>query len=350
MKRSVIIITILAVLSLAALVASCRKSEAGTAAAAQKVVPVNIQVEPVQPMRLVDAIQVAGVVKAYEDVTIAPEEGGVVKKWVVEKGRPVRKGGLIVQINDEVIKAGYDAAQAQYNLAQLNYEKQQKVFEQQGISELQFKTLEFNRDAAKANADLMKARWERTQIKSPVDGVLEYNYVDAGAFAAPGMPLARVVNNTRVKVQAEIPERSSGTIPSGTSAIITVDASPGDTLRGTVGYVGTTVSAANRTLLVEIVVPNPGAKLKPEMVAKVRLVRQTKNDAIMVNESLVQLADRDRYVLYVEHDGKAEERRVRMGGRQGNMVEIVDGLKAGDRLITVGYQKLVQGQPVVVTQ
>ena len=350
MKRSAVILTTAAVLTVVALVGSCRRTGVEAQANSQKIVPVNIKVEPVRPSRLVDAFQVAGSVKAFEDVTIAPEEGGVVKTWVVEKGQPVRKGGLIVQLNDDVIKAGYDAALAQYHLAQLNYVKQQKVYDQQGISELQYKSLEYGRDAAKANADLMKARWERTQIRSSVDGVLEYNYVDAGAFAAPGMPLARVVNSTKVKVQAEIPERYSGHVPTGTTAIITFDAVPGDTVTGKVGYTGTTVSAANRTLLVEIVLPNPGLKLKPEMVAKVRLLRATKDNAILVSENIVQLADRDRYVVYIENDGKAEERRVRTGGRQGNMVEILDGLRPGDRLVTVGYQKLVSGQPVVVTE
>jgi len=123
--------------------------------------------------RLVDAIQVAGTVKAFEDVNISPEEGGVIKEWIAQKGQQVKKGDLIVTLKDEVIKAGYDAAEAQYRMADLNVEKQQKVFDQQGISDLQMKNFQYGRDAAKANADLMKARWERTQIRSTIDGVVE---------------------------------------------------------------------------------------------------------------------------------------------------------------------------------
>src|SRR3989339_2028568 len=145
---------------------SCGKS--GAESAAPKVQPVNVKVEVVKPQRMVDGIIVAGTVKAYEDVNLSPEEGGVVKEWKVKKGQTVRKGDLILTLKDEVIKAGFDAANAQYKMAELNLEKQQKVFDQQGISELQMKNLEYGRDAAKANADLMKARWERTQMRSPI--------------------------------------------------------------------------------------------------------------------------------------------------------------------------------------
>jgi RND family efflux transporter MFP subunit len=333
---------------IALVISSCKKP--GAENIEQKIQPVNVRIETVKPMRMTDALQVAGSVKAYEDVNISPEEGGVVKEWVVKKGRHVEKGDLIVVLKDEVIKAGYDAAVAQYKMAELNLEKQQKVFDQQGISELQLKNLEFARDAAKANADLMRARWERTQLRSPIDGVLDNTIPNEGELAPPGMAIAHVVNTSIIKFQAEVPERYSGSIPVGTQAVITFDALPGDTLKGKVSFVSSVVSAANRTLLVEIVMPNPLRNLKPEMVAKVKLLRETKSDALMVSEDVVQLVDRDRVIAYVENGGKAEERRLTLGGRQGNQVEVLDGLKAGDHLIVVGFQKLVTGTPVIVSQ
>jgi membrane fusion protein (multidrug efflux system) len=293
---------------------------------------------------------VAGTVKAYEDVNVSPEEGGVVKEWKVKKGERVKRGDLIVVLRDEVIKASCEAAEAQYKMAELNLEKQQKVFDQQGISELQFKNLQFSRDAAKANAELMKARWERTQLRSPIDGVVDNTIPNEGEFAPPGVPIARIVNTSTIKIQAEVPELYSGTVRLGAPAIVTFDAAPGDTLRAKVTFVGSTVSAANRTLSVEIALSNPSGRLKPEMIAKVTLLRETKPNALLVSENIIQLVDRDRTVVYVENRGRAEERRLRLGGRQGNMVEVLEGLNAGDHLIVAGYQKLVDGSPVVVAQ
>jgi membrane fusion protein (multidrug efflux system) len=103
-------------------------------------------------------------------------------------------------------------------------------------------------------------------------------------------------------------------------------------------------------MMTEIVVPNSGRRIKPEMVAKVKLFRETRNDALMVPENVVQLVDRDRYVVYIAAGDTAAERRVTLGGREGNNIEVTSGLRAGDRLIVVGYQKLMNGTPVIVSE
>jgi membrane fusion protein, multidrug efflux system len=327
--------------------ASCGKPGADTN---NKVQPVNVQIEVLKPSRLVDGLRVSGTVKAIEDVNMSPEEGGVVKEWMAKKGQLVKKGDLIVALKDEVIKASLDAAEAQYKMADLNLEKQRKVFDQQGISELQLKNLEYTRDAAKANADLMKARWERTQLRSPIDGVVDNTIPNVGDFAPPGVPIARIVNITSIKVQADVPELYAGAVSVGTPAVITFDALPGDTLKGKVTFVGSTVSSSNRALQVEIILSNPFRKMKSDMVAKLDLLREIKMNALLVSENLVQLVDRDRSIVYVENGGKAEERKLKIGGRQGIMVEVLEGLSAGDHLIISGYQKVVNGSPVNVTQ
>jgi membrane fusion protein (multidrug efflux system) len=330
------------------LLTSCAKKE--NAAVEKTVQPVNVTVQKVSPSQLIDGIQVTGTVKAFEDVMMSPEEGGIVKEWKKKRGDRVKRGDLIVLLKDEVIKASYEAADAQYKMAQLNVEKQQSVYEQQGISELQFKNMVYGRDAAKANADLMKARWERTQLRSPINGIVDNTVPNAGEMAPPGVPIARIVNLETIKIQAEVTELYSGTIKVGTPATVTFDAVPGETLNGKVTFVGSTVSAANRTMQVEILLPNPNAKLKPEMVAKVNLIRQKKNAAVLISEALVQLVDRDRQIVYVVKNGVAEERRVKIGGRQGNLVEITEGLTIGESLVVSGYQKLINGSPVVITE
>jgi RND family efflux transporter MFP subunit len=164
------------------------------------------------------------------------------------------------------------------------------------------------------------------------------------------MPLARVVNTTKIKIQAEVPERNSTEIKLGASSISTFDAVPGDTVSGMVTFVGSTVSAVNHTVMVEIILTNPNGKLKSDMIAKTKLLREAKNNAILISEDMIQLVDRDRLIVFVDHNGTAQERRLTLGGRQGNRVEVVSGLRAGDRLIVVGYQKLVDGTPINVIQ
>jgi RND family efflux transporter MFP subunit len=330
------------------LLVSCKDS--GNENNHKQIPAVNVNIETVKPAQLVDAIQVAGIVKAYEDANMSPEEGGVVKEWTAKKGQFVKKGEVIIALKDEVAKASYEAADAQYKMAELNLEKQKEVYAQQGISELQYRNFQYTRDAAKAQAELMKARWDRTQIRSPFDGIVDNIVPNVGEFAPPGVPIARVVNTSMLKIQAEVPEIYSGAVPIGTNTVITIDAVPGVTLKGKVTFISATVSSANRTLLAEIVVSNSNHQIKPDMVAKVKLLRETKSNAILVTEDIIQLVDRDRSILYVEKDGKAEERKLKIGGRQGNMVEILEGLKAGDHLIISGYQNVVNGTPVIIVQ
>jgi membrane fusion protein (multidrug efflux system) len=333
--------------ALTLLLASCSKEQAGNG---QNVQPVNIRVEVVKPTRMIDAIQVSGTVKAFDDVSLSPEEGGIVKEWKAAKGTFVHKGDVIVVLKDEVIRAGYEAADAQYKLAELNLEKQKSVYDEQGISELQIKSTEYGRDAAKANAELMKARLDRTTIKSPCDGYVDVTIPEVGEYAPPGVPICRVVNTSILKIEAEVPERAAVAVHVGTPTLLTFDAVPGESLKGTVSFVSPTVSAANRTATVEIRLNSVPRHLKPDMIAKVQLLRESKGSALMISENVTQLVDRDRIVVYVERDGKAEERRITIGGRQGNLVEVTDGLKPGDRLIVSGFQKVVNGTPVVVTE
>jgi RND family efflux transporter MFP subunit len=196
----------------------------------------------------------------------------------------------------------------------------------------------------------MHGRWERTRIKSPIDGILDERYIDEGEMAAPGVPIAHVVDIRRVKIRVEVPERYAGSIRPGTPIELTVQAYPGDTFTGKVSYIGAAINADNRTFPIESVIPNPRLCLKPEMIAKVKLAQSMQKQAVLIDEEIVQQLDRDKRVVYVVNGGKAEERIVLLGGRKENLVEVVSGLKPGERVITSGYQSIIHGQEVVVAK
>jgi len=337
--------------SLSLVLVACGESDAQTGeTVAREAQPqaVTVSISEVQLSPFTDAIRVTGIVKGREDVMLSPEEGGVIKEWLLEKGTPVREGQILGLLKDEVLQAGYQAALAQYKLAELNYEKQKEVYRQKGISELQFRNLQYTRDAAKAQADLAKARLERTRLRSPIDGVFNDRFADKGEFAPPAVPVAHILDIRSIKIQAEISERFAGSLKVGGLATIVPDAFPGDTLEARVKYIGSSVSASNRTIQVELSVENPQMKLKPEMITRVSIIRSDRVNAILVEESVVQLVDRETLVVFVENNGVARQRLVRIGSRQGDLVEIVEGLRPGDRLITSGYQRLVDGQLVSV--
>ncbi|MEK7250633.1 MAG: efflux RND transporter periplasmic adaptor subunit [Bacteroidota bacterium] len=344
--------SVIALFALAFFLSRCGNGNADSAkdkANNNSVREVHVQVQELQPRPFIETLQLSGSIKAYDDITLSPEEGGVVKEWKYAKGQFVPKGVAVVVLNDDVIKPSYDAALAQYKSSELTFEKQQKVYSEQAVSEWQLKTTEYNRDAAKAQADLMQARWQRTRITSPVNGILDERYVDKGEMAPPGVPIARVVNIQSVKVSVNVPERYAGSIKLGTPISLTVLAYPGQVFSGKISYIGATINTDNRTFPIESVIPNPGMKLKPEMIAKVKISQSVQKNALLIEEGIVQQLDRNKLVVYVVNEGKAHERVVQLGGRQDNLVEIVSGLNVGEKVITSGYQEVINGQPVAVT-
>lgn len=352
MKRSVTAaIIIWGVIAVLLLMGGCGKSNGDSNATEEKTERVvSVKVEVLKPRSFTDAIIVTGTIRAEGDVMISPEEGGVIKEWLVEKGQPVKKGQIIGILNDDLMQANYDAAAAQYKLSELNFGMQKEVFQEKAISELQYKNAEYGRDAAKAQADMMRARLERTRIKSPIDGILNDRLKNAGEFAPPMLPVAHVVNLRDIKAVSEVSEKYAGLMKVGNLATIVPDAFPNDSLKGRIVFVGAAISPNNRTFPVEIAIPNPGYRLKPEMIVRISIINTIRKDALLVGEGILQEVDRNKTVVYVENNGKAEERSVRLGGRQGTMREIVDGLRVGDRVIVSGFQKLVHGQAVQVVE
>ena len=279
---------------------------------------------------------------------VPSDEGGRVLAWLVPLGARVRSGQVLAQLDSAIVRATYDAAVAQYRIAQTNFEKQQKVYEEQGISELQLKTLQYQRDAARAQMDMARARLDRTRIKSPINGILNARLVEAGEMSGPGLPIAHVVNSDRLKIVAGIPERYANSFRSGDKVRFTVDALPGESFAGSIRFVGAAVNKDNRSIPVEVDIAAHGGRLKPEMIAKMLVTLGSRTQSIVVPEDYVSRTDRDSFVAYVEEDGVARERTLRIGASSKGSMLILEGLAAGDRLITLGYQNVADGQRVVV--
>lgn len=325
---------------------SCTGSadEQSPPAAAEQALPVSVRI--VTPVPFTATLQLTGYIRSLEDVTVSTEEGGVVKEWLVEKGSRVSRGTVIAILNDDILRPQYAAANAQYQLAQLNFEKQSKVLEEQGISEIQVKTSEFNRDAARAQAELAKARLERTRIKSPVDGILDDRLVDEGELAPPGTPFARIVNLDVMKVVIAAPEGTGGILTRGTPVEVSVTTFGNETFTGKISFVGSAVVPDNRTIPVEVMLRNPGRRLKPDMIARVKVFQATRRSAILVDQGVIQQTDGSTFIVFVDDRGVARRRTVSLGSRSNGSVEILTGLSAGDRLIVSGTQNLIDGQKV----
>lgn len=337
-------------------VAACGDAQADGTEAAQEEPGfsrvINVEVAELTREDFREEVRLTGVAWANRDVQIAAEESGVVREVMVEKGSWVEAGEPILRIDDSVLAAQVAQARAQAELNEQTWERRKRLWEEDRVgSELAYLEARFAAEQATANLTGLEARLARTTIRAPFAGILESRTVELGSMVSPGQTVGRVVDLSRVKVVAGVPERYAPDIVRGSDAVVHFDVLPEESYPAQVDYVGATVNPANRTFPIEIEMANPGAEVKPEMVANVVVERRTLENAIVVpQDALVRVED--GYVVFVADsaDGRpiARERKVELGPSQGNRVVVASGLEAGERLIVLGQRSVAAGDRINV--
>ena len=340
-------------LLLAAIAAGCGSTEATeneTAGENAYIKMVNVVVRSLEPSSFTSYVRLTGVVEAFEDVVVSSQESGVIERVIVAKGSRVRAGQAIVKIDDETLTAQVDEARASTALARERYERQRQLWEDEGIgSEIAFLQTKYDAQSADARLSFLEARLARHTITSPITGVLDERYVDMGEIVAPGTPVARVLTVDQLKVVGGVPERFGPYVATGGVAVLSFDVLPGQTFDGAIDYVGAAVDPRNRTFPIEILLGNPEGRLKPQMVANVKVATERMEDVIVVPQDAV-LRTEHGYQVFVVAEGPggtvAESRDVELGPGFENQVVVAAGLEAGDRLIVTGHQMVDAGDRV----
>lgn len=294
-----------------------------------------------------DRIKVLGVAKAINHANVSSDEGGRIKEFVKDKGSYVTKGEVILIMDNDVLKATLDAALAQYERAQSTFIRQEKVYKEKVISEILYLNSKYDRDAAKANYELIKARYDRTFIKAPFAGIVDMKYAEVGETVLPGAPVVSVVSMNKIKIEAGVPENYVNLVHKGSNVQVVFRDLDNKTYSSTVSYVGNTITTNNRTFPIEVFIPNGNGLIKPELSAEIFIETNKYENVIVIPEETVNETDLGP-VVFVERDGLAVKRNINIIGRSNNTVAVNEGLEAGDKLITVGFQNLIEGEKVTV--
>ncbi len=204
--------------------------------------------------------------------------------------------------------------------------------------------------------DMAGMKFEPSEVTSPIAGILGKLYLDKGAGVNPptmspamGTPIAMIVNMDKVKVVIYITEKYLPRVNKGQGAEITVDAYPDKVFKGTVTTFRPVVDLMSRTTKAEITIPNPGHLLRPGMFARANLVVAEKQGVVIVPIDAVLESQKENFV-FVENGGKAEKRIVKTGIREGERVEIKEGLEPAERLVVVGQEMISDGIAVKVIE
>ena len=311
-----------------------------------RVVPVKT--ESVDKQAFKHFIQVQGTLDSRSNVMVTPKTGGAVTAVYVKEGDAVRKGQVLATIDDVVLRQSVNELKTSLDLANTIYERQKNLWDQKIGSEVQFLQAKNNKEGLESKLATLQSQLALNRITSPINGVVEAVQVKVGETANPAFGAVRVVDPTNIRVIAKVADTYIGNVRKGDAVRITIPDLNRE-IEGKINFVGQVVNPSSRTFDSEVSVDNRDRQLRPNMLAQVNINDQTKSDAIVINENIVQkTAAGDIIFVATEEGGKkvAKQRKVTTGLSYNGQVEISEGLKAGEQLITEGFQDLVDGQPV----
>lgn len=307
---------------------------------------IKVVLETVTPRPMRDLLILPGETEALHDVKLAAERGGRVEQVPVKEGDFVRAGQVIARIDMQALSAALDKARAAHRLAEDLHRRRQDLH---GKGVLATEDLQVaDTDRAKSRGDLLQAQSDHRQgsILAPVDGVVNKLHVDPGEVVAVGDPVADLVNVETIRVNVNVPELDVRYLAPGQQAPLTVDAYAGETWTGTVDFVAFKADPATKTFQARLVVDNQDRRIRPGMLARVIFHRRIIKDSLSV--PLFAILDRGgERLVFVEENGVAHARAVRVGVIEGDRVQILEGVAPGDRLIVSGQTEVEDGAEVL---
>lgn len=317
---------------------------AGPRTGAAPAAPLQVFAHRVTPRPLAEKIGGNGTLLANEAVELRSEIAGKVVEILFEEGRRVRTGDVLVKINDSELQAQLRQTLARVELARTQEQRQRQLFEGGGTSRETFDTAINEVRVLVAEADLIRAQLEKTEVRAPFDGVIGLRFVSAGSYLTPESRIATLQNVDQLKIDFAISERYMDRVHAGTPITFRVAGRP-QMFAGEVYAIEPAVDIATRTVVLRGRAANPNTSLLPGAYASVEVTLDTIPDALLVPTTAI-VPGLDGRTVFVVEDGRAQVRGVETGTRLDREIHIISGLAPGAVVITSGLLQLRPGMPV----
>jgi len=310
----------------------------------QEAIPV--EVAPVSERRISASYAGTANLEVPADAQVVAKTSGVLLRVLVEEGDMVSAGQALAQLDPE--RARLEAARAEANMrrAKNNYDRSKELFARQLVSTEANDQLRFEYESTKAAYDLARLELSYTTITAPIGGVVAERLAKPGNLISINTPLYRVIDNSQLEAVLNVPEREMATMKAGLPVRMMVDALRGQVFEGVVGRISPVVNASSGTFRVVGVFRGQGA-LKPGMFGRFDIVYDERAAALTVPRTALVEGNGESAVFLVV-DGKAVRRVVTLGYVNGEFAEVVEGLQAGDKVITAGRIAVREGVRVEV--
>jgi RND family efflux transporter MFP subunit len=365
MKKATPLLTIVGLFLVSMLWTACgsRKSQDKPAAESLNVIPV--QAVSVVRQKVSERLTYTGTLEAWRKINITPETGGKVAKIHVEEGQRVEKDQLLAELDTESLsfqlkqaEAALAVADANLKNATRNKERMDRLFTEKAVSDAQVEQVKLGYEAAKAQfeqaqaaVNLVRHALDVSIMKAPWNGIVASKNAEVGDVINPMMgsfsPLSGVltlVDYSRIKITVEVSQSDVVRIRKGQPAVVRISGAETKDIPGTVAVVNSTADPLARKFRVEVLADNPDLVLRPGTFGSVLFEVQSRDNALVVPQKAIL----DNTHVFVVENGRAARRDVTLGLRNTLVVEVVAGLKEGERVIVEGNYGLIAGTPVEV--
>ena len=324
------------------------KSSPGAAKGAAAA-PIAVEVFQVKPTTVQEELQAVGSLQSNESVILRPEVSGRISAIGFKDGQAVKKGQMLIALDNALNEAEVAQMKAEYDLALANLKRSEDLASRKFISSSAQDTAASNAQVAEAKLKLAQARSSKMRIVAPFDGVVGIRGVSLGDYVKDGTDLVNVEDVRILKVDFRLPERNLTQIKVGQGIEVVADALPGERFSGLIDAINPRIDANGRSLEIRARLDNTGGKLRPGMFVRVRVIVGERANALLVPEEAI-VPQGAEFFVYKVVEGQARRIPVKIGVRREALVEIVEGLKSGDQVVTAGMRLSRDGQPVRVLQ
>lgn len=341
-----VFVAVIAALVVPKLISHDRTASEAPAGSASGPRALRVEVVELVPQRLVEELATTGTLRAEEQVELVTEIAGKVVAVHFEEGRRVSEGQLLLELDATTLEAERDRIGFRLELAERREARQRELLDQGVVSQDDYDLVINQVNVLRSEQRLVEAQLAKTELRAPFAGVIGLRRVSPGSYLSPQTPIATLQKLTTVKIDFSVPEKYSARVATGRTIAFSVKGSEQE-LEAMLYAIEPSVDAETRSLLLRARCDNPDGKLLPGAFADVRLIVEEVEDALAV-PSIAVIPELGGRKVFIEQDGVAHERRVETGIRTGEVVQLVSGVEAGERVIVTGIQQLREGLEVEV--
>jgi len=296
-------------------------------------------------------IDVQGTVDGDQNIAVSPQMPGIVTAVYVKEGSPVKRGQVMAELDAQVLKQSLEEVNTQLALATSIFQKQSALWEKKIGSEVQYLQAKAGKESLELRASTMKEQLQMAKVISPISGTVESVPLRVGQMASPGMPTSaiRVINMNVAKISADVAETYATRIKNGNDAMVSFP-DLGKDIETKLNFTSRFIDPTNRTFKVECKISSKEVELRANMIAYIKIKDYTNEKAFCLPINQVQSNREGKFVYIAKPEGSgfvAEARPVKTGMDYDGTIEILEGISAGEKVITSGYQTLNVGDKIV---